>query len=236
MRLGRKGTPTGPHSGRNEEKIVAETGSRRKCLYVMSTLVTLCAPGRLPGWDGDNQVPDEVDGSCTTRQHKTHKTDLQDVCYPWHPWHGQKVTVHETVAKPGQAVFRCSIQERAAHRRLEIPDWMFDRALCCTMRPGPMPWVGVEHLRQLQQLLQVVSGSGVVEEAHRSHQKGNADAPDTPCQNAGSVGPFPSSTAKTDLGSDAGAGDSKGRRTARRTAAAAPGEKASARKSKGGRR
>jgi hypothetical protein len=72
---------------------------------------------------------------CTTRQHKTHITDAVELLYAWHPWASQLVFVHRTVNKTAEAMFHCSLDSTSAGRLLQIPQWMFDAAAMCGIRP-----------------------------------------------------------------------------------------------------
>jgi hypothetical protein len=78
---------------------------------------------------------------CTTRRRNAHGTDVREVLYQWHPWTGRQVYIHEVVERAGCDVFRCSIAGSAADRWLEIPAWMFDRAVCGMVRVDGTPRV-----------------------------------------------------------------------------------------------
>ncbi len=75
---------------------------------------------------------------CTNRQRKIHKTEVRLVYYPWHPWYGRSLLIRESLVKGGLADYRCCLEvdDRAA-TSLEIPQWMFDRAICCSLLSLP---------------------------------------------------------------------------------------------------
>jgi hypothetical protein len=45
----------------------------------------------------------------TSHQHKAHITDSRVILYPWHLWYGKTALIFTSVAKTGQAVFRCGL-------------------------------------------------------------------------------------------------------------------------------
>ena len=64
------------------------------------------------------------------------------------------VAIHEAVDKADGVVFRCTLSGTAADRWLEVPGWMFDRAMC----PDPprlttSPLVSLDALSALSDLL-----------------------------------------------------------------------------------
>jgi hypothetical protein len=80
---------------------------------------------------------------CTRRCSNAHRTanpDEREVLYPWHPWGGCLVRVHEAIEKADGIVLRCS-RDGATKRWLELPAWMFDRAVCLPMRITRDPWI-----------------------------------------------------------------------------------------------
>ncbi len=81
--------------------------------------------------------PDECVHCCTSRRRKTHKTEVRSVYYPWHPWYGRSLVIRELLVKGGLAVYRCCLEvDDSAAKSLEMPQWMFDRAICCGLRPS----------------------------------------------------------------------------------------------------
>ena len=67
-----------------------------------------------------------------------------------------------------------------ALRPLELPQWMFDRAVCCTMRLTEEPSVSCSALFELKELLRVTAVTGepavIQTQHHSSKPKGDADA------------------------------------------------------------
>ena len=122
-------------------------------------------------------------GGDTSSQLNTHNIKLRDVCYPWHPWYGRSVVIHDAFVRHGQAVLRCTLEHEERSRALDIPQWMFDRALCCMMPMAEGPWVSWEALQDLQTLLSHQSSTrdvGVLQDQHRSSPaEGDADATST---------------------------------------------------------
>ena len=96
----------------------------------------------------DESVPD-----CTNRQPNAHITKQREVCYPWHPWFGRMVTIREVLTRRHQTVFHCRPEPDDGRKALAIPEWMFDRAGCCTMQLALKPRVSGEVLCQLAALL-----------------------------------------------------------------------------------
>lgn len=106
---------------------------------------------------------------CKTRRQNAHVTEHREVLYPWHPWFGLAVHVHQTVEKGHSGILRCSVDGSASGRWLELPVWMFDRAVCLSIRLADSPRVDLAALENLRKLLielrqspstMVVAGSG----------------------------------------------------------------------------
>ncbi len=121
---------------------------------------------------------DVVAIDCTTRQRNTHITEEQEVHYPWHPWLGLSVRVHESLVKRGNAVSRCSIDQAGFPSRLEVPQWMFDRICCRSLRLAERPLVNCGALLELKSLLTSADGyEAVLEDQHHfPNEEGDADA------------------------------------------------------------
>ncbi len=118
---------------------------------------------------------------CTSRRRKTHKTEVRSVYYPWHPWYGRSLVIRESLVKGGLAVYRCCLEvDDSAAKSLEMPQWMFDRAICCGLRRAERPMADCAALLRLKALLTVASAAAdemVIEAQHRSSiWKGDADA------------------------------------------------------------
>jgi len=139
-----------------------------------------------------------ADAGCTTHQQKTHNTALRDVCYPWHPWHGRRVEIVEAIVYGDRSVFRCRLDGQVSRAALELPQWMFDRAVCCRMQAALVPIVGVADLRQLKQLLidQLGNRSSVAVERWQipSLPIGDADVSAPTQRPLDSAGPVPNAS------------------------------------------
>lgn len=175
---------------------------------------------------------------CTSRQRNTHSTQSKEVCYPWHPWYGQRTFVHESVVKSDKAIFRCSAEIEEFPSSLEIPQWMFDRVLCCSMRLAEVPVVSCQALLELRALLRGGGdGASVIEGQHRSsNREGDADATVvglSSCQSVEAVSPAPEGPA---VASPVLRGQAKGDKAARAHAAPARSRARRPRQRKGGER
>src|ERR1700681_2778207 len=98
---------------------------------------------------------------CTTRRQNAHRTEERKVLYPWHPWAGCIVHIHEVIEKAAGDVARCSHDDRASGRLLELPIWMFDRSACAAMRVEAFPRVDIAALQALRLLLDAMAIGGV---------------------------------------------------------------------------
>ena len=87
--------------------------------------------------------------------------------------------VRDALVRHGEAVFRCALEQDRRLRSLDVPQWMFDRAVCDGMGVSDVPTVNCNALLELQELLHDVSvgdESGVIQAQHRSsNRKGAAD-------------------------------------------------------------
>ncbi len=100
------------------------------------------------------QGSNALGGDCTTRFKNAHGIVFRELLYHWHPWFGMRVAIHEAVDKADGVVFRCTLSGSAADRWLEVPAWMFERAMC----PDPprlttSPFVSMDALSALSDLL-----------------------------------------------------------------------------------
>jgi hypothetical protein len=74
--------------------------------------------------------------------------------YPWHPWFELQVAIHEAIEKADGAVFRCTVSGCDADRWLEVPAWMFERAVCLDHdRLIAAPFIDMTALSALADLL-----------------------------------------------------------------------------------
>jgi hypothetical protein len=111
-------------------------------------------PARRPS-ASDGPALDGAVGRYTSERRNAHRTEFSDereVLYPWHPWSGGVVRVHEMIGKPLGTVLRCS-RDLSGDRWLEVPAWMFDRAVCRSMTIAVRPQVDLATLLSLQALL-----------------------------------------------------------------------------------
>ena len=93
------------------------------------------------------------DASCTNRQHNAHVTESRVVLYRWHPWHGLSVVIVGAVGTGQHARYRCVLEHADDSRSFEVPQWMFDAAVCCRIALSPSPAVTYEVLRELRRLI-----------------------------------------------------------------------------------
>jgi hypothetical protein len=85
-----------------------------------------------------------------------HRTERRDVLYPIHPWSGRDVFLDGATDKTN-GVFRCTLDGSGIARSLEIPVWMFDRAVCVSeVRFAVDAFVDLEALGALSALLDQV--------------------------------------------------------------------------------
>ena len=116
---------------------------------------------------------------CTTEVHNTHKTGFRELEYRWHPWHAQRVAVRGESRRGSLVVLRCVRDELQGCRTLEIPEWMFDAAVCGQMKSTELPHVDCAALLALKHLLSAATRSSerdVVQAQHHSGSAGGADA------------------------------------------------------------
>ena len=91
--------------------------------------------------------------SSGTKQHSTYRSRSEIVEYPWHPLHGRHLTVYRQVGNRGGGVVHVKAPDGFS---CELPQWMFDRALCRVMDQGA-PQVCVAALEELREVLSLIS-------------------------------------------------------------------------------
>jgi hypothetical protein len=132
------------------------------------------------------------------------------------------VAVHKTPAKNGRVVSHCSIEENSGVRLLEIPEWMFDPAICRRMHLAAVPTVSCEALLDLKSLLRCVplpDLDAVLKAQHRSLlSPGGADAKVTELQDR-SIHTVSSTTQESGLAGAASKNQTKSGQAFRATAA-----------------
>ena len=90
---------------------------------------------------------------CRRRQQNAHVTERRDVLYPWHPWFGLTVHIRQVVEKGLTGTLRCSVDGVGSGRWLELPAWMFDRAICLPITVASSPRAHLAALESLRKLL-----------------------------------------------------------------------------------
>jgi hypothetical protein len=101
----------------------------------------------------DSQDWNAAGPRCSSRQHNAHVTERREVLYPWHPWFGMTVHIHQVVEKGLIGTLRCSVDGAASGRWLELPAWMFDRAICLPISLASSPRAHLAALESLRNLL-----------------------------------------------------------------------------------
>jgi hypothetical protein len=125
--------------------------------------------------------------NCTTRRQNAHRTEERKVLYLWHPWAGCIVHIHEVIEKAAGDVARCSHDDGASGRLLELPTWMFDRSACVRMRVEAFPRVDIAALQALQVLLDATAIGGVAVGLASSNARVSGAARVSHDQNRGEV-------------------------------------------------
>jgi hypothetical protein len=138
---------------------------------------------------------------CTSERHNAQKTEIRTVRYPWHPWYDRSVLIRESFIKNGLAVYRCILEPAGgAAASLEVPEWMFERAVCCGLRCAERPMADCAALLRLKALLSAAAGETVIEARHHSSSsKGDADATPGPGSSRRSTRSVPTCQAGTEL-------------------------------------
>jgi hypothetical protein len=129
-------------------------------------------------------------------------TERREVLYPWHPWFGMTVHVHQVVDKGLIGTLRCSVDGATSGRWLELPAWMFDRAICLPISLASLPRVHLAALESLRALLielrqssPAIAAAGSGAQRNPRHQnRRSADAQPAPRfeKTAASSGPIQS--------------------------------------------
>ena len=87
----------------------------------------------------------------STARNNTHGAVEREVLYPWHPWFGRVIRIHGVIRRGSGDVWRCSLD--AAGERIEVPSWMFDRAVCSGIGMTASPHLDAASLMALKNLL-----------------------------------------------------------------------------------
>ena len=101
---------------------------------------------------------DGVSNPSTTPRRNAHSIETRVVLYRWHPWHERAVYVVSTLEKI-EPVFRCALEPGDRVRTIDIPQWMFDPAVCRRIEIVTSPSVSVTALRDLAQVYASVRGA-----------------------------------------------------------------------------
>lgn len=129
-------------------------------------------------WGCDPATPRADAPGCTTQQQNAHITEQRQVLYCWHPWYGRTVSIVGAMVRGGVAIFRCRPDDSS--RCLEIPQWMFDAAMCCRAQLVPQPIVACQSLYDVRDLIQIterISSTPVLKGEHLlPHDTGGAHA------------------------------------------------------------
>ncbi len=109
--------------------------------------------------------------------------------------------VRGSLTRRDRVVFRCTIEDDATNKSLELPQWMFDRAVCCGMRLVDTPVLRVHDLRSLKTLLghaTVTTDDDLRQDRHcLSTPKGDVDAKTAKSSPRSSAGPISSTSNRT---------------------------------------
>ena len=128
----------------------------------------------------DNPATSVCVQRCTSHQSNTHSTETREVLYPWHPWFGRAVWIFARRINRDRIVAHCGLEPQHERRGVEIPQWMFDTAVCCQMRMAEAPAASIEALRELKALCATrlqAGPEGMLQAQHDSLlPKGGADA------------------------------------------------------------
>lgn len=162
--------------------------------------------------------------SCTSQQQNAHITESRTVLYPWHPWYGKSVSVLGAMVKGERgALFRCALHDGS--RPLEIPQWMFDTAICSQTSLVTRPSVDVVSLRELGMLLSAMRPEQrvVVKGEHLSQpDRGGACETDEASGRPQADGAVSCAIGGSTLAEPSGRGARASAKTTRKISAAAP--------------
>ena len=117
---------------------------------------------------------------------KTHslKFESRKLLYPWHPWHGREVLTRKATGRYSDRVLWCRLPDDDPEAMLiAIPRWMFDSAVCATMRAESRPIVCCAALRTVRTLIGEMNASApseVLQHQQRQPGPGDADVNNTP--------------------------------------------------------
>ena len=175
---------------------------------------------------------------CTTQQHKTLIGKYQEIYYPWHPWYRRTVLIRGLLTRRDRVVFRCTVENDPCRKSLEVPHWMFDRAVCCGMQLVDIPILRVCQLLSLKAMLghaRVTTGDDLRQDRHGlPPPKGHVDAKTTPSSPRASTRPLSSTSSPTPMVNAPVANPTAHDSAAGKNAARTPRKTARVRRGKGG--
>ena len=130
--------------------------------------------------------------------------------------------------KNGRAAYRCRVEQNQENRILEIPQWMFESAVCGQLCMAETPTVNCEALQDLKGLLRSARLSGanlVLQAQHRCLlSPGGSDAKVAEPMEASSNSTFSADPQESTLGKDPARNQTKDSETAGPTAPRTLGE------------
>ena len=90
---------------------------------------------------------------CTTEQSDTHNTDSREILYSWRLWQVIQYRSAERSPRAVEEFFAANLRMFPKGVSLEIPEWMFDMAICHNTRVSQTPTVNAEALLELKLLI-----------------------------------------------------------------------------------
>jgi hypothetical protein len=74
--------------------------------------------------------------------------------------------VYETITKGGHQVCRCGVEDQRDDRSVEVPAWMFERAVCDQLRLTATPFVDCHALIELKAVLRTAPRADMLQAEH----------------------------------------------------------------------
>ena len=129
-----------------------------------------------------------MDQACASHLRKTHNLTFQSkqLLYPWHRWYGLEVLTRKATGRFSDHVLWCRLPDDQPDVMLiAIPRWMFDSAICATMRLEARPVACCTALRAARELLRELSATASSKVLNpRRSQDGPGDADDNDTHDA----------------------------------------------------
>jgi hypothetical protein len=120
---------------------------------------------------------------------------FREVSYRWHPWFGKNVVVIRELAKSGQSLVHCRLEN--GEIILAVPLWMFDGPLCSSFRVSESPQVHWDTLRDLRTLLRDGATCRLEHEYSALDSGGSTHGQAKGISRAGSIEPVSTATRAT---------------------------------------